>query len=166
MKVADATFTTHAETYSCQATQNWKIQWLNKLGMSFGDARGLGYLAGGVAVTDVSAKRRIVATRHYTPDNGDPESDVVRTSQHEASTRLIGIVLGAGVQFAVTDNLSLGVEYLHTQYAGADTPTRLLFTCTTTGGVGCQPNSNTGSNMSDQFRSDAIRFVMNYKLWE
>ena len=47
-------------TFDCRAKQNWTVQWLNKLGYTFGtDHRLLAYVTGGVAASGLSINRKI-----------------------------------------------------------------------------------------------------------
>ncbi len=110
-----------SETTDCRAKQNWTVQWLNKLGYTFGtDHRLLAYVTGGVAASGLSINRK------QKQISGDP-GDTVETDFAESggSTTFVGGVLGGGFQYAFTNSLSLGVEYLHAEYANSNFDTTI-----------------------------------------
>ena len=75
----------------------------------------------------------------------------------------VGVVLGAGMQYALGHNVSLGVEYLRTTYANADYVTQGTGT-TIIGTVAPAPTKfNFGANAIENGYSDTIRAVLNYK---
>lgn len=94
------------ETFDCRAKQNWTVQWLNKLGYTFGtDHRLLAYVTGGVAASGLSIDKKYVGVAF-----GENATEF-------GSATFVGGVLGGGFQYAFTNSLSLGVEYLHAEYA-------------------------------------------------
>jgi outer membrane immunogenic protein len=145
--------TTDTVVKGCRAEQNWSVQWLNKLGRAFGDqGRLLGYVTGGIAVTELKINRN--ASDTFT--DGDFTS--IESAKWSGRHTYAGVVLGGGLQYAFTNNVSLGVEYLHTVYADADTLTRGSSTCNTE----CT-DGPLSSNAVQNIQSDTIRAVLNFK---
>ena len=133
-------------TFDCRARQNWTVQWLNKLGYTFGtDHRLLAYVTGGVAASGLSINRKI-------------EGDGVIQTEFGSSTTFVGGVLGGGFQYAFTNSLSLGVEYLHAEYADSDV--NITVSRQPCGG-GCEPLH---ASVTEQFSTDTVRAVLNYKI--
>jgi outer membrane immunogenic protein len=76
-----------------------------RVGMPIADGRFMPYVTGGFAYGQVTSS----AALDFTPTGGSPTS-------FSASRRLdrTGWTAGAGVEYAVTDNIHFGVEYLYT----------------------------------------------------
>jgi opacity protein-like surface antigen len=136
----------------CNAEQTWSVQWLNKLGLAHG--RFMGYIMGGVAVTHVDIDRSIFFERTAGISNIG-----VTTTSWSGGTEYVGVVFGGGIQVALSDNLSLGVEYLRSQYASADT----LTTGTLTTTVGGPFTGALSANAINDLNADTVRAVLNYK---
>jgi outer membrane immunogenic protein len=147
----------------CHAKQEWSVQWLNKLGRAFGpEGRLLGYVTGGVAVTQVKINR--TASYSDTVTRGDElRRDTLVDARWSGQHTYAGVVLGGGFQYALTNNLSLGVEYLHTVYADADTLTNGSFKVTRLNCEGDCPAGPLSANAVQNLQSDTIRAVLNYK---
>jgi len=146
----------------CSERQKWSVNWLNKFGVTHN--RLLVYLTGGVAVTEIEKKRSLdfQVERVSTTGNVLVRQDTAEWSGEQTH---IGVVLGGGLQYAITNNVSLGVEYLRTTYASADYMTRGTITnFTNTGCDGpCTSSSKFGANAIQDGYSDTIRAVLNYK---
>ena len=137
------------ETYDCRAKQNWTVQWLNKLGYTFGtDHRLLAYVTGGVAASGLSIDKKYVGVAF-----GENATEF-------GSTTFVGGVLGGGFQYAFTNSLSLGVEYLHAEYADSNFTTTI--SSPSCGGCGLP----THLTATEQFSTDTVRAVLNYKFGE
>lgn len=87
---------------SFSATSNWEASFRGRLGYAWD--RTLLYATGGIAWTRVSDNTNFIAT------GGFPASSA---SDHAT---LAGGTLGGGLEYAVTNNVSLGVEGLYTWY--------------------------------------------------
>src|SRR5262249_1605921 len=106
---------TETVSRSCNVDQDWSVQWLTKLGVAYGQF--LVYATGGVAVTKLDMDRHIHFERTVANQNGGAGIADFRWS---GDSTHVGVVFGGGLQYAITENLSLGVEYLRTEYASAD----------------------------------------------
>ena len=90
---------------SCEAKQDWTVNWLNKLGFSFGpENRVLTYAIAGITATDLRINRQSVQT--FQP--GAPFGQETITQQRSGNQTLVGVVLGAGIQYALNDRINLG----------------------------------------------------------
>lgn len=145
---------------SCNGGHDWTVQWLNKMGVAFGaDNRMLAYAIGGVAITDLSFSRKF----SYDVYDGDVY-DGRATVRSGGSQTTVGVVLGAGFQYAFTNNWSLGVEWLHTEYASADIQGGITRSCkdgTCGGGTGTLTKA--GPTAHEQLGTDTVRAVFNFK---
>ena len=140
-------------TLGCKAKQDWTVNWLNKLGWAFGpEDRLLTYAIGGITATGVSINRQ------STTDFGVGSI----SEQWSGNQTLVGLVIGAGVQYAFGDAVTMGFEYLHSEYASANITTHGTSTCS--GPISCGPPLPPAASASDQLRTDAVRAVLNYKL--
>ena len=148
-------------TKDCSTKQEWSVQWLQKVGLTQG--RLFGYLTGGVALTEVSFNRswRDRATFDVLGVNIDTTT---REDSWSGRQTHVGGVLGGGFQFAVTNHVSLGVEYLHTQYASADSLTS--GTTTTTAcvlAVCASAAARLHGAATNTLDTDTVRAVLNFK---
>jgi len=142
-------------TRNCHVEQDWSVQWLGKLGVAYG--RTLLYATGGVAITRLDFDRRV----NFTAVGGAVGGGLgVVDNRWSGDSTHVGVVLGAGLQYAITDNLSLGVEYLHTEYASADAHTTGTFVNNFPGTAG---TFAANSNMTNNLDTDTVRAVLNYK---
>jgi outer membrane immunogenic protein len=148
-------------TRNCSERQKWSVNWLNKVGITTG--RLLVYLSGGVALTEIEKKRSLdfrVDRLNGAVVVGTREHDTAEWSGEQTH---IGVVLGGGLQYAIANNVSLGVEYLRTTYASADYSMQgnaTLTDCTD----GCQTTRfKFGSNAVQSGSSDTVRAVLNFK---
>jgi len=144
---------TEKVTRDCKGEQKWSVQWLNKLGVAHD--RLMGYVTGGVAITEVDISRSVLFT-----DTAVGGGTV--TAAWSGSTHYAGVVFGGGLQFALANNLSLGVEYLHTTYASADTLTTGVRQLTGFRGQSELPRVQ-ASNAINDLDADTWRVVLNYK---
>lgn len=113
--------------------EEWSGKFLTRLGYAFGDGRLLPYLVGGLALTQFDIDRTL---------------DVGVPINWGGSKLYTGVVAGLGFQYAWTEKLSLGAEYLFTQYG-------MQYHVTNFG-----PAFNA---FSQKISSDAFRVVLNYK---
>jgi opacity protein-like surface antigen len=146
----------------CHASSRWTVEWLNKLGVAFHDNRLLAYVTGGVAISDLSIERSRTITQ--------AAPALTATLDWEGSSTAAGVVLGGGFQYALTNRVSLGLEYLHKEYASSAVNTKYVITncsgtiaaCSALLGTGT-PNANGIGGGYDQFRTDTVRLVLDYK---
>jgi len=78
----------------------------------------------------------------------------------ERQRTLVGITLGAGVQYASGSTVSLGVEYFRTEYSNQDFSTRGAVV----EGAGFNPTSSRGVIEDHNLSTDTVRAVLNYNL--
>ncbi len=143
-----ATIQLSTDKVVCRAREPWQAHWTNKLGYAFGqEGRLLLHVTGGFALTEVKIDRqRTVNTAAGTllADDWSGKSDHV------------GVVLGGGAQYALWHNVSVGAEYLHSEFASADyvtTNSRQVL------GVG---TSQYSSNATQSLSKDEVRFVVQF----
>ena len=145
----------------CSTKQDWSVQWLQKVGLTQG--RLLGYLTGGVALTEVKFDR------HW---RTNAEADVAGVSifsetnedRWSGSETHAGVVLGGGLQYAIANNVSFGVEYLHTQYGSADSLTSGTTTFTQCFGAACtSASAHLHATSTNTLDTDTVRAVLNFK---
>jgi opacity protein-like surface antigen len=138
---------------SCHADQDWTAQLLAKFGYALGDGRLLPYVTGGVALTDLRVRTSNI--------DGSGTPFPVNFDWGTQKT-LPGAVVGGGLQYAVGGGVSLGVEYLYTQYAGRDFSNF----------ASCSPAVNCGTGTSftisenHDLSTQTVRLVLNYKFGE
>ena len=101
-------------------------------GYAIGDGRLVPYLAGGLAFTQFNTDR--------TFDDG---LGPLTSGGTQVAT---GVIAGIGLQYAITSNLSLGLEYLFTQYSAVR-----------------DSNFSQGSVSSQNISSDTARIALNYR---
>jgi outer membrane immunogenic protein len=129
------------------AQENWLATFRGRVGFAVNNW--LLYGTGGLAVGEVNS------TLGFTiPTVGIGGTFAMAGSQ--TSTK-VGWTAGAGAEYALTRNWSLGVEYLHFDL-GRDTVTATPVTNTT--GVGVGPVS---ISVSQRFSGDIARGVVNYR---
>jgi outer membrane immunogenic protein len=127
------------EVTNCRAEQKWSAQFLTRLGYAFDDGRLLPYVVGGVAVSRMNL--------HFT------DTTFIGTVEWGSKRTMTGAVFGAGVQYALGNGFSLGLEYLYTRYGTQDFSSLATF-----GGVPFTPSSD-----RSDLTSQALRVVANYK---
>jgi len=101
----------HVAKYLCQSNLNWTAEGLARLGYTFDNGRLLPYAVGGVALSAFHT--------HFSRYMSDELPALVVTSNFaydSGEQNLTGAVLGGGVQYAVGFGVSIGLEYLHTNY--------------------------------------------------
>ena len=101
-------------SFSCNAKQDWTAQALTRAGYTFGDGRLLPYLSGGVGFTHLSFANTMTLTR------SPPAAPFSDQNTWGANRELVGAVVGGGVQYAVGNGFSVGVEYLYANYGTKD----------------------------------------------
>jgi outer membrane immunogenic protein len=135
---------------------------LQKVGLTQG--RLLGYLTGGVALTEVKFDRRW--QDRVTIDVG-PVNLITATNTDSWSGSAVhaGVVAGAGLQYAIANNVSFGVEYLHTQYASADSLTSGTnrVAVSVLGVPIIDARSPLRANSTNTLDTDTVRAVLNFK---
>lgn len=107
------------KTYRCNIDPNWTLQGLARAGMTADGGKAFVYAIGGIAVSNFSLNYR-----YDSSDIAGGLSSLTYELHHQfgpGQQDLFGIVLGGGVQLALTDTVSLGLEYLHTEYDGGST---------------------------------------------
>jgi opacity protein-like surface antigen len=134
-------------SFSCNAKQDWSAQALTRAGYTFGDGRILPYLSGGVGFTHLSLANT---------------SNVVRLGLNQdtwgANRELVGAVVGGGLQYALGNGFSVGVEYLYANYGTKDFSS-VAITATTN-----PPGSNSFPAFENHdLTTQTIRIVGNYK---
>lgn len=118
---------------SSRLREEWSGRFLARFGYAFGDGRFLPYMVAGLALTQFDIDRTL---------------DVGVPLNWGGSKLYTGVVAGVGFQYAWTENLSLGAEYLFTQYGMQSHVTDFA------------PGFNT---FSQNISSDTFRVVLNYK---
>lgn len=131
--------------FNCRIKQNWNGQYLAKLGYALDDGRILSYLLGGISLAEIGVNRQFV------------DNVFVETANWGQSRVLVGPVFGAGVQYALRDNLSLGLEYLYTHYGMQQ------FTPNATGNFSGFPQNPFPATFTQDVSSQSLRLVLNYK---
>jgi outer membrane immunogenic protein len=121
---------------SCKAKQDWSALALARLGYAFDEGRFLPYLAAGLAVSQMTFTDTIFYSATFTGITSQTTNNVSRT--------LVGVALGAGVQYALGNNFSMGIEYLYTKFPSEDF-------------------SNGTSNETHDLTAQTVRLVGNYK---
>jgi opacity protein-like surface antigen len=101
-------------SFSCSAKQDWTAQALTRAGYTFGDGRLLPYLSAGVGFTHLSFANTATLTR---PPPAAPFSE---QDTWGANRELVGAVVGGGVQYALGNGFSFGIEYLYANYGTKD----------------------------------------------
>lgn len=117
---------------SCRLKAEWTGRLLARLGYAFGDGRFVPYLAGGLAFTQFNTARSF-----------DDGFGPITSGGTQIAT---GVIAGLGLQYAITNDLSLGIEYLFTQYSAVR-----------------DANFNQGTVSSQNISSDTARVVLNYR---
>jgi outer membrane immunogenic protein len=119
---------------SCRLKAEWTGRLLARLGYALGDGRFLPYVVGGIAFTQFNTARSFF--------------DGVDTINSGGRQIAAGVTGGFGLQYAVTNELSLGLEYLFTQYSAVldkgDIPAVAVAA-------------------SQNISSDTLRLVLNYR---
>jgi outer membrane immunogenic protein len=149
----------HVARYLCQSNFNWTADGLAKLGYTFDDGRLLPYAIGGFAVSAFQTRfsrymsdelPALIETSHFAYDTGEQN--------------LTGAVFGGGVQYAVGFGVSIGVEYLHTDYGRESYKGQ---------GQGIEDFSSSihtavdfSASGHNDLRTDEVRAVLNYKFSE
>jgi outer membrane immunogenic protein len=103
-------------TTSMTIRQNWFGTTRLRLGYQFVD-RFLAYVTGGVAYSEINASNAGVGTELSGPSPG-----VFSGTSGSATSTKLGWSAGAGVEYALGNNLSVKSEYLYTQYPGVAAP--------------------------------------------
>jgi len=95
---------------------DWLTTFRGRLGLALGgEGRFLPYVTGGAAVASVSANTTTVSD--YTgADNG--HNATLSAPEGKSSFLQTGVVVGAGIEFALADNLSLSAEYQYAKLSG------------------------------------------------
>lgn len=124
---------------TCQIERDWSVTFLSRVGFAFND-RILVYTLGGVAVAHVEQRFNYIFPIFLNP------------ADQKGSAHHVGVAFGAGLQFAIGDNLSFGVEWLHTNYGN-----QTYHLLTTQGAVA------TIATHQQDLESDVIRAVLNYR---
>jgi outer membrane immunogenic protein len=117
---------------SCRLKAEWTGRLLAKLGYAIGDGRLVPYLAGGLAFTQFNTDRSF--------------DDGFGPLKSGGTQIAAGVIAGLGLQYAITSNLSLGLEYLFTQYAAVR-----------------DANFTQGTVSSQNISSDTARILLNYR---
>lgn len=117
---------------SCRLKAEWTSRLLARLGYAIGDGRLVPYLTGGLAFTQFNT------VRSFDDGFGPLTSGGTQVAA--------GVIAGLGLQYAITNNLSLGLEYLFTQYAAVR-----------------DSNSSQGTVSSQNISSDTARVILNYR---
>jgi opacity protein-like surface antigen len=138
---------------SCHANQDWTAQLLAKFGYALGDGRLLPYVTGGIALTDLKVRTSQIDAA------GSPSAI---TLDWGTQRTLPGAVVGGGLQYAVGGGVSLGVEYLYTQYAGRDFAN--FASCSPA--ASCAPATSFTISENHDLSTQTVRMVLNYKFGE
>jgi len=153
--------TTQGQCYTCDASERWTLQWLNKVGFAAGpEGRLLTYLTAGVTATNLHIARTQSIALTISNQPTTLSSSVLLKYSDDGI--YIGGVLGAGMQYAMTNHASVGLEYLHAEYASEKVSAALTSTQVFLG----VPGSSTSTGVrtfSEQFRTDSVRIIVNYK---
>jgi opacity protein-like surface antigen len=118
----------------CRTRQEWSSLFLARFGYAMGDGRLMPYVVSGLAL----ARLRV-------------DYDALGTPYGTASTTP-GAVFGAGLQYALGNGWSAGIEYLFTSYANQD-----FSSVAHTGFPGDFADDQ------NRFTTQTLRFAMNYK---
>jgi outer membrane immunogenic protein len=131
------------DDFNCRVRQQWAAQYLTRLGYAFDEGRMLPYILGGISL----------AKFHVTHEISDP---TIPASASWSDSRVhAGPVFGFGFQYALQNDLSLGVEYLYTPYGmqryGSDVTGTLA------------PGFGFPGAFTQNLTTQVVRLVLNYK---
>jgi outer membrane immunogenic protein len=134
------------DTLTCNDKQDWTAQALARLGYTFMDGRFLPYVTAGVAFSHLQATRALVAAI---------PGAVFAPVTWGASRQMVGAVIGFGAQYALGYNVSIGAEYLYTNYGSKD------FTSIASN----NPFDIAGPPVQEthDLRTQTVRVLLNYK---
>lgn len=130
--------------FNCRIKEDWSGRYLTRLGYAFEDGRLLPYVLGGIGLANVKVNREFTDSTVFPSES----------AQWGQSKILAGAVFGAGLQYALGNNLSFGAEYLYTRYGMQQ------FTPHTTGDFFVPSFPAT---FTQDMSSQSVRFVLNYK---
>jgi outer membrane immunogenic protein len=130
------------DSFNCRVKQQWSGQMLTRLGYAFDEGRMLPYILGGVSLAKFNVTHEI--------------SDPIFGSASWGDSRVhAGPVFGFGFQYALQNDLSLGIEYLYTPYGTQ------RYTSDVSGPFAPAPNFP--GAFTQNLTSNSIRVVLNYK---
>ena len=142
-KASDCSLLRHGDTFNCRVKLQWAGQFLTRLGYAFDDGRML-------------AKPRRHLTREIRPATHEISDPIPASASWSDSRVHAGPVFGFGFQYALQNDLSLGVEYLYTPYG------MQRYASDVTG-----PFTPAGPGFPGAFTQNlttqAVRLVLNYK---
>jgi len=150
----DAPFSTNSRV---SVSQNWFGTTRLRLGYQAVD-RVMTYVTGGVAYSGFGAS--VSGAMSSAGDSvGSPGSS--GSSSGSGSATRIGWVAGAGIEYAIAENLSFKTEYLYSQYAGFNVPYQRGFTTD-----GFFADSTQGTLATGTLGTHLARAGLNWKLGE
>ena len=132
------------DNFNCRVKQQWAAQYLTRLGYAFDEGRMLPYILGGISLAKFDVTHSV----------SDP---IALMSASWSDSRVhAGPVLGLGFQYALQNDLALGVEYLYTPYG------MQRYASDTTGAL---PPAGPGfpGAFTQNLTTQAVRLVLNYK---
>lgn len=157
----NAVLFTGTNTFTCEADLNWKGSWAARLGIAFGsEDRFLGYATGGVTMAEYNVSKFQTNSAVVGPPFGTQDT----TTAWSGAATFVGGTLGAGLQYAISRDVSFGVEYAHSEYASSNYTTQGTqhIVCST---LNCGPPfALAPRTASDQLSDDAVRVVLNLRL--
>ncbi|WP_375619562.1 outer membrane protein [Bartonella sp. TS25HLJMH] len=103
------------DKYTESVTMKEKWSGATRVRIGFATDRIMPYIAGGVAYTQMQGISAIEVKK--AGDAGDDANKVIASGNvHDETKTLVGFTLGAGVDFAMTDNVLLRAEYRYSDY--------------------------------------------------
>jgi outer membrane immunogenic protein len=147
-----------ANTYSCQAKQDWSVQALARVGYAIADGRFLPYVTGGVGFTHLTVANSITFVQ------GFPGAPVQIQNVFGSDKVLLGLIIGGGAQYAFGNGFSIGAEYQYAKYATQDFSSIATSTCVgACGGAGITTHLFPAQESHD-LTTNTVRVVLNYKI--
>lgn len=133
------------DNFNCRVKQQWAGQYLTRLGYAFDEGRMLPYILGGVSLAKFDVTHEI--------------SDPIGGSASWSDSRVhAGPVFGFGLQYALQNDLSLGVEYLYTPYGMQRYASDVTGPFTPP-----PPGFGFPGAFTQNLTTQAVRLVLNYK---
>ncbi|WP_375611783.1 MULTISPECIES: outer membrane protein [unclassified Bartonella] len=103
------------DKYTESVTMKEKWSGATRVRIGFATDRIMPYIAGGVAYTQIQGISAIEVKK--ASDAGDDANKVIASGNvYDEKKTLVGFTLGAGVDFAMTDNVLLRAEYRYSDY--------------------------------------------------
>jgi outer membrane immunogenic protein len=145
--------------FQCKDQLDWTMQGLARAGYAIDDGRLLPYILGGVAVSRFDVDFKVDETSEL-----PALTAASRFRYGTGEQNYVGVVLGGGVQYALLDNISVGLEYLHAGYGSKNYRSTGHESFDISGVF--DSSSNFPAAGRQDLRTDTVRAVLNYNFVE